>query len=73
MILVHSSWKTAKVPAENVLKAPGKGFPIAMNALDNSRIGIAAQGLGIAQGAYESALKYAHEREALVSQLLGIK
>ena len=35
-----------------------------MNALDNSRIGIAAQGLGIAQGAYESALKYAHEREA---------
>ena len=34
-----------------------------MNALDNSRIGIAAQALGIAQGAYEAALKYAHERE----------
>tara|TARA_B100000902_G_scaffold271887_1_gene257830 strand:- start:5325 stop:6503 length:1179 start_codon:yes stop_codon:yes gene_type:complete len=56
--------ENCKVPVENVLKAPGKGFPIAMNALDNSRIGIAAQGLGIAQGAYESALKYAHEREA---------
>ena len=41
-----------------------KGFPIAMNALDNSRIGIAAQALGISQGAFESALKYAHEREA---------
>jgi len=52
-----------KVPAENVLSVPGKGFGIAMNALDNSRIGIAAQGLGIAQGAYEAALKYAHERE----------
>ena len=56
--------ENCKVPVENVLKQPGKGFPIAMNALDNSRIGIAAQGLGIAQGAYESALKYAHEREA---------
>jgi alkylation response protein AidB-like acyl-CoA dehydrogenase len=53
-----------KVPIENVLKGVGKGFPIAMNALDNSRIGIAAQALGIAQGAYEAALKYAHEREA---------
>ena len=51
-----------KVPVENVLKERGKGFPIAMNALDNSRIGIAAQALGIAQGAYESALNYAHQR-----------
>ena len=53
-----------KVPIGNVLKLPGEGFPIAMNALDNSRIGIAAQALGISQGAYESALKYAHERVA---------
>lgn len=52
-----------KVPKENVLGEVGKGFPIAMNALDNSRIGIAAQGLGIAQGAYEAALKYSKERE----------
>ena len=53
-----------KVPIENVLKEAGNGFPIAMNALDNSRIGIAAQALGIAQGAYEAALNYAHERES---------
>ena len=52
-----------KVPKANVLGEVGKGFPIAMNALDNSRIGIAAQGLGIAQGAYEAALKYSKERE----------
>ena len=52
-----------KVPVENVLSEVGKGFPIAMNALDNSRIGIAAQALGIAQGAYEVALKYSNERE----------
>ncbi|HIC50936.1 MAG: acyl-CoA dehydrogenase [Candidatus Thalassarchaeum betae] len=54
--------ENCKVPVENVLKAPGEGFPIAMNALDNSRIGIAAQALGIAQGAFEAALNYAHER-----------
>ncbi len=52
-----------RVPKENVLGEVGKGFYIAMNALDNSRIGIAAQALGIAQGAYEAALKYALERE----------
>ena len=52
------------VPSENVLKEPGKGFPIAMNALDNSRIGIAAQALGISQGALDAAVRYAHEREA---------
>lgn len=56
--------ENCKVPAGNVLKGPGKGFSIAMNALDNSRIGIAAQALGIAQGAFEAALQYAHEREA---------
>lgn len=56
--------ENCKVPVENVLKGVGKGFPIAMNALDNSRIGIAAQALGIAQGSYEAALKYSHEREA---------
>ena len=54
--------KDCLVPIENVLKAPGEGFPIAMNALDNSRIGIAAQALGIAQGAYETALNYAQQR-----------
>ncbi len=56
--------ENCKVPVENVLKESGKGFPIAMNALDNSRIGIAAQALGIAQGALDAAVKYSHEREA---------
>jgi len=55
--------ENCKVPAENILGDVGKGFSIAMNALDNSRIGIAAQALGIAQGAYEAALKYSQERE----------
>ena len=55
--------ENCKVPKENVLGEVGNGFAIAMNALDNSRIGIAAQALGIAQGAYEAALKYSKERE----------
>ena len=51
-----------KVPKENLLGREGQGFKIAMSTLDGGRIGIAAQALGIAQGAYEQALKYAKER-----------
>ena len=51
-----------KVPKENLLGKEGDGFKIAMATLDGGRIGIASQALGIAQGAYESALEYAKER-----------
>lgn len=51
-----------RAPAENLLGQEGQGFKIAMMTLDYGRIGIAAQALGIAQGAYEQALKYAKER-----------
>ncbi len=51
-----------KVPKENLLGKEGEGFKIAMATLDGGRIGIAAQALGIAQGAYEAALEYAKER-----------
>lgn len=51
-----------KVPKENLLGKKGQGFRIAMSTLDGGRIGIAAQALGIAQGAYESALEYSKER-----------
>lgn len=56
-------FKDVKVPAENLLGLEGQGFKIAMSTLDGGRIGIAAQALGIAQGAYEDALEYARERE----------
>ena len=52
-----------KVPAENLLWEEGKGFKIAMGTLDGGRIGIAAQALGIAQGALDKALAYSKERE----------
>ncbi|MDI9490145.1 MAG: acyl-CoA dehydrogenase [Clostridiaceae bacterium] len=55
-------FNNVKVPKENLLGQEGQGFRIAMQTLDGGRIGIAAQALGIAQGAYEAALKYARER-----------
>lgn len=55
-------FKNVKVPKENLLGKEGEGFKIAMSTLDGGRIGIAAQALGIAQGAYENALEYAKER-----------
>ena len=53
-----------KVPKENRLGPEGFGFKYAMQTLDGGRIGIAAQALGIAAGAYELALAYSHERKA---------
>lgn len=53
-----------KVPKENRLGEDGFGFKFAMQTLDGGRVGIAAQALGIAAGAYELALNYAKERKA---------
>ncbi|HXV96895.1 MAG TPA: acyl-CoA dehydrogenase family protein, partial [Anaerolineae bacterium] len=63
-------------PVENRLGEEGEGFKIAMTVLDSGRIGIAAQALGIAGGAYEASLKYAREREAFgqaIGQFQGIQ
>lgn len=51
------------IPAENLLGARGKGFPIAMHTLDGGRIGIAAQALGIAEGALDRTVAYVKERK----------
>jgi len=52
----------AKTPAANLLGKEGDGFRIAMTTLDGGRIGIAAQAVGIAQGALDHAIKYAKQR-----------
>jgi butyryl-CoA dehydrogenase len=52
-----------RIPKENLLGAEGKGFGIAMGTLDGGRIGIAAQALGIAQGALDATVAYVKERK----------
>ena len=58
-----------KVPKENRIGDDGFGFKFAMKTLSGGRIGIAAQALGIAQGAYELALKYSKERKAFGTEI----
>ena len=57
------SYDNVRVSADRVLGPVGKGFKIAMGALDCGRIGIAAQAVGIAQGALNEAIKYGKERK----------
>ena len=52
-----------RIPAGNLLGQKGKGFAIAMHTLDGGRIGIAAQALGIAEGALETTIEYVKERK----------
>ena len=56
-------FQDCRIPKENLLGQRGKGFPIAMHTLDGGRIGIAAQALGIAEGALERAIEYTKERK----------
>ena len=56
-------FQDCRIPKENLLGQQGKGFPIAMHTLDGGRIGIAAQALGIAEGALETTIDYVKERK----------
>ncbi|MFI1745286.1 acyl-CoA dehydrogenase [Thalassobellus sediminis] len=58
-----------KIPKENRIGVNGSGFRFAMKTLSGGRIGIAAQALGIAQGAYELALKYSKERKTFGTEI----
>jgi hypothetical protein len=66
----------ARVPAEDLVGAPGDGFRIAMQALDAGRLGIAACAVGLARGALEEAVRYARERHAFgqsIAQFQGLQ
>ena len=56
-------FQDCRIPKDNLLGPLGKGFPIAMHTLDGGRIGIAAQALGIAEGALETTIAYVKERK----------
>ena len=55
-------FEDVRVPAENMIGTENEGFKVAMGTLDHSRLGVAAQALGIAQGATDYAAAYAQER-----------
>ena len=56
-------FQDCRIPKDNLLGEMGKGFPIAMHTLDGGRIGIAAQALGIAEGALDRTIAYTKERK----------
>lgn len=65
-----------RVPKDNVLGEVGKGYKIAIETLNEGRIGIGAQMLGLARGAWESALKYSQERKQFgksISEFQGVQ
>lgn len=65
-----------RVPKANVLGEPGKGYKVAIETLNEGRIGIGAQMVGLAQGALDGALAYAREREQFgrsISQFQGVQ
>ena len=55
-------FENCRIPKENLLGREGKGFALAMKTLDGGRIGIAAQALGIAEGAIDQTVQYTKER-----------
>jgi acyl-CoA dehydrogenase len=68
-------FEDARVPAENLLGREGRGFEVAMRALDSGRIGISGQAVGIARAAVEEAAQYTKEREQFgqaISSFQGI-
>ncbi len=65
-----------RVPRANVLGEPGKGYKIAIETLNEGRIGIGAQMIGLAQGAWEHALRYSQERKQFgksISDFQGVQ
>ncbi len=73
---VELSFSDCEVPAANRIGNEGEGYKVALSTLDGGRIGIGAQAVGIAQGAFEEALKYAQQRMAFgqpISQFQAIQ
>lgn len=66
-------FQNCRIPKENILATPGRGFRIAMDTLDGGRIGVGAQACGIARAAFEAAHKYAKERKQFGSALIDFQ
>ncbi|MBF0501143.1 MAG: acyl-CoA dehydrogenase [Candidatus Riflebacteria bacterium] len=66
-------FQNCRIPKANIIGGPGRGFRIAMDTLDGGRVGVGAQGVGIARAAFEAALKYARERKQFGSPLIDFQ
>jgi butyryl-CoA dehydrogenase len=66
-------FEDVRVPAENLLGREGLGFIVAMKTFDVSRPGVAAQALGIAEGALDEALRYVHRRQQFGKSILSFQ
>jgi len=55
-------FENCRIPRENIISKQGMGFIVAMKTLDNSRVGVGAQGVGVSQGAFEAAAMFAKDR-----------
>lgn len=59
-----------EIPASDMLGRPGEGLKIALSALDSGRVGVAAQSVGVAQAAFDAALRYAQERKTFGKKIM---
>ena len=66
-------FEDCRIPKKNIIAKQGMGFIVAMKTLDKSRTGVGAQGVGVAQGAFEAAADYAKERHQFGSPLISFQ
>ncbi len=66
-------FENCRIPQENLIGKPGMGFIVAMKTLDSSRTGVGAQGVGVAQGAFDAAAAYALERQQFGQPIFSIQ
>ncbi|GBD99571.1 acyl-CoA dehydrogenase [bacterium BMS3Abin07] len=66
-------FEDCRIPRENIIGRQGMGFIVAMKTLDQSRVGVGAQGLGVAQGALDEAIKFARERVQFRKPIISIQ
>jgi butyryl-CoA dehydrogenase len=66
-------FENCRIPKENIIAREGMGFIITMKTLDNSRTGVGAQGVGVAQGAFETAVNYTKDRHQFGQPVISIQ
>jgi butyryl-CoA dehydrogenase len=66
-------FENCRIPKENIISKPGMGFIVAMKTLDKSRVGVGAQGVGVAQGALDAAADFAIQRHQFGSPIISIQ